>query len=343
MKSLNLKAYNQFEVIDTELPEIGNEDVLVRVKAVGICGSDVHGMDGSTGRRVPPLIMGHEASGVIEDVGSAVHDWKPGDRVTMDSTVYCGGCDYCGKGRINLCDNRQVLGVSCEDYRRHGAFAEYVAVPARILYRLPDDLAYEHAAMVEPVSIAVHAFYRSGWQSGQSAVVVGSGMIGLLMIQVLAAKGCEQIFAVDIDPAKLKLACQLGAHAGFDARDEGLVEQLLQATGGIGVDHAFEVVGASGPVQASIDGVAKGGVVTLIGNVSPEITVHLQRIITKELDLRGSCASSGEYPECLDLIHRGAINMNAFISSEAPLDEGVQWFQRLYEKEDGLLKVILKP
>ena len=102
MKSLNLKAYNQFEVIDTELPEIGNEDVLVRVKAVGICGSDVHGMDGSTGRRVPPLIMGHEASGVIEDVGSAVHDWKPGDRVTMDSTVYCGGCDYCGKGRINL-------------------------------------------------------------------------------------------------------------------------------------------------------------------------------------------------------------------------------------------------
>jgi L-iditol 2-dehydrogenase len=343
MKALNLKAYNHFELIDTAMPAIGAEDVRIRVKAVGICGSDVHGMDGSTGRRIPPITMGHEAAGVIQEVGAGVTDWQVGDRVTMDSTVYCGNCGFCAKGQINLCDNRQVLGVSCEDYRRHGAFAEYVAVPARILYRLPDDLAFEHAAMVEPVSIALHAFYRSGWQAGESAMVIGAGMIGLLMIQVLAAKGCDNLIAVDIDPAKLRLARELGATSAFDAREDDVVANVLSATGGKGAHHAFEVVGATSPIQTAIDGVGKGGVVTLIGNVSPEVSVHLQKIVTKELDLRGSCASAGEYPECLDLINQGAINMAAFISSEAPLVEGADWFQRLYNKEDGLLKVILKP
>ena len=216
-------------------------------------------------------------------------------------------------------------------------------MPARILYRLPDDLPFEHAAMVEPVSIAVHAFYRSGWRAGESAVVIGSGMIGLLMIQVLIAKGCENVIAVDIDPAKLVLARKLGAHVSVDARDPELVSKIQAVTEGRGVHHAFEVVGATPPIAAAIDAVRKGGVVTLIGNVTPEVSVHLQRIITKELDLRGSCASSGEYLECLDLINQGAINMEAFISTEAPLDQGARWFQRLYEKEDGLLKVILKP
>ena len=127
------------------------------MRACGICGSDVHGMDGSTGRRIPPLIMGHEAAGEIAEVGAGVSGWKPGDRVTFDSTIYCGRCWHCLRGEVNLCDERRVLGVSCAEYRRDGAFAEFVAVPERILYRLPDDLSFEQAAMVEAVSVAVHA------------------------------------------------------------------------------------------------------------------------------------------------------------------------------------------
>ena len=142
-------------------PAIGDDDVLVRVRACGICGSDIHGYDGSTGRRIPPLVMGHEAAGVIERVGRAASTaFTAGDRVTFDSTVSCGACDFCRRGQINLCDNRMVLGVSCGDYRRHGAFAEYVAVPARILYKLPDSLPFERAALIEAVSIAVHAVDR---------------------------------------------------------------------------------------------------------------------------------------------------------------------------------------
>src|SRR5213593_1762820 len=138
MKGLLLKQYMELEVADLPKPEIGPADVLVRVKACGICGSDVHGFDGSTGRRIPPLVMGHEAAGIVAAVGANANGFRQGDRVTFDSTVSCGRCFYCCRGEVNLCVNRQVLGVSCGDYRRHGAFAEYIAVPQNIVYRLPE-------------------------------------------------------------------------------------------------------------------------------------------------------------------------------------------------------------
>ena len=157
MRALLLSDYKKLSVVEMPTPEIGDDEALVRVRACGICGSDIHGYDGSTGRRIPPLVMGHEAAGVIERVGRGVTDFTTGDRVSFDSTVSCGTCDFCRRGQINLCDNRTVLGVSCGDYRRHGAFAEYVAVPARILYKLPDSLPFERAALLEAVSVAVHA------------------------------------------------------------------------------------------------------------------------------------------------------------------------------------------
>src|SRR5579862_2138346 len=183
MEALLLTEYKKLEVVGMPVPEIGPDDVLVRVRACGICGSDVHGFDGSTGRRIPPLVMGHEAAGEVSRVGSEVHDLAVGDRVTFDSTIYCGQCFFCARGDINLCDNRQVLGVSPGEYRRHGAFAEYVSVPRRIMYRLPDNLSYEQAAMIEAVSVAVHGVNLTPVRLGDSAVVVGSGMIGLLAMQ----------------------------------------------------------------------------------------------------------------------------------------------------------------
>ena len=157
MKALVLEEYNQLVFKEVPEPSIGPDDVLVQVKACGICGSDVHGMDGSTGRRIPPVIMGHEAAGIVSQTGAHVTDYQPGDRVTFDSTVYCGACSYCRLGKINLCENRRVLGVSCDEYRQNGAFADYVAVPRHILYRLPDGITFEQAAMVEACSIAFHA------------------------------------------------------------------------------------------------------------------------------------------------------------------------------------------
>ncbi len=195
MKALVLKEYNKFVLDEVPMPEIGATDVLVAVKACGICGSDVHGMDGSTGRRRPPIVMGHEAAGVIARVGSAVKNWKEGDRVTFDSTIYCGECEHCRRGEVNLCHNRRVLGVSCEDYRQPGAFADYVAVPQHIVYRLPEKLSFEHAALIEPFTIALHAFRRRPTQLNDTVVVIGCGMIGLAIVQVLRNAGCGRIIA----------------------------------------------------------------------------------------------------------------------------------------------------
>src|SRR5437762_2663356 len=183
MKALVLKEYKKFSYEEVPTPHPGPDEVLIAVKACGICGSDVHGMDGSTGRRRPPIIMGHEAAGTIAEIGSAVKGWMVGDRVTLDSTIYCGQCEFCRRGEINLCDERRVLGVSCEDYRQHGAFAEYVAVPERILYRLPEGLPFEQAALVEPFTIALHAIRRLAPGLNDTVVVVGAGMIGLALVQ----------------------------------------------------------------------------------------------------------------------------------------------------------------
>ena len=221
MKALVLTEYNHLEIQNVPEPRIAADEVLVAVKACGICGSDVHGMDGSTGRRRPPIIMGHEASGVIAEAGPEVQGWTVGDRVTFDSTIYCRRCRFCAAGQINLCDNRRVLGVSCEEYRRDGAFAELVAVPQHILYRLPDALSFHRAAAVEPLSIAVHAAARTPIRLGDTAVVVGAGMIGLLAVQVLRAAGCGRVYAVDLDPARLQRARQLGAEETFQA-DRGM-------------------------------------------------------------------------------------------------------------------------
>jgi L-iditol 2-dehydrogenase len=343
MKALVLKDRRRFAVEDVAVPELAADEVLVRVRACGICGSDVHGMDGSSGRRIPPIIMGHEAAGEISRVGSNVANWKSGDRVTFDSTVYCGECWFCRRGEINLCENRRVLGVSCGEYRRNGAFAEFVAVPQRILYRLPATLGFEQAAMVEAVSVAVHAVKRTPLERGAAVAVVGTGMIGILVLQALRAAGCGLIIGIDLDPTRLELAQKLGATHAVKADAPDLLETVRSLTGGRGVDAAFEVVGVSPTLRTAIDCVRKGGSVTLVGNLKPQVDLPLQLAVTRQLSLIGSCASAGEYPECLELIGAGKIKVDELISATSSLEDGAAWFERLYAGEKGLMKVIIKP
>jgi L-iditol 2-dehydrogenase len=343
MKALLLKKYMELELTDMPQPELGTHDVLVRVRACGICGSDVHGLDGSTGRRIPPIVMGHEAAGVITEVGRDVKAWKPGDRVTFDSTVSCGRCHFCRRGEINLCDNRQVLGVSCGDYRRHGAFAEFVSVPENILYRLPEGLPFEHAAMIEAVSIAVHAVNLTPKSLGDTAVVVGSGMIGQLTIQAAKVAGFSRVFAVDIDDAKLERAKALGAEEVFNSKNCDPAAEIAARTGGHGADAALEAVGATDPIRTAMSCVRKGGTVTLIGNISPKIELNLQAVVTRQIRLQGSCASSGEYPACIELLSSGAIKVDSMISAKTPLEDASSWFSRLYSHEPNLMKVIVQP
>jgi L-iditol 2-dehydrogenase len=344
MRALLLKEYEKLEMIEMPEPPIGPDDVLVQVKACGICGSDIHGFDGSTGRRIPPLVMGHEASGVVYKTGADVTEFRVGDRITFDSTVYCGKCYFCRRGEVNLCDNRQVLGVSPPEYRRHGAFAEYVAVPRHIIYRLPDALSFEHAAMIEAVSVAVHAVGRTPVKLGDTAVVVGSGMIGLLVVQTLRLAGCSRVIAVDVDEKRLQVAAELGAEICLNARKLDVPSAIVRDyTSGRGADVAVEAVGNTQTLQTALASLRKGGILTLIGNLSSKVELPLQSVVTRQISLLGSCASSGEYPACIDLLARKAIRVDPLISAVAPLTEGAAWFERLHKGDPGAMKVILQP
>jgi L-iditol 2-dehydrogenase len=343
MQALVLTDYKTLEISSLERPKVGPRDVLVAVRACGICGSDVHGYDGSTGRRIPPLVMGHESAGVVAEVGARVTRAKPGDRVALDSLLSCGKCESCLRGLGNMCPQRRILGVACAEFRQPGAFAEYVVVPENAIYPLPPELPFEHAALVEPVSVALHAVGRLPIERGNSAVVVGSGMIGLLVIQALRLAGCESVIAIDLEDDKLRLAAELGATATINAAKTNAVAAVLKQTDGQGVDLAMEVVGAAQPLATAIACVRRRGQVCLVGNLSAEVPLPLQDVVMRELTLVGTCASAGEYPRAIELIASGAIRVAPLISAVAPLAEGPRWFERLHAREAGLLKVVLCP
>ncbi len=347
MKALLLSEYNRLEVVDLPMPRPAEGEVLIRVEACGICGSDVHGYDGASGRRIPPIVMGHEAAGTIVAIGPETQGARSqllqGQRVTFDSTIFCGQCPYCLSGQINLCDNRQVLGVSTPDYRRPGAFAEYVTVPSRVIHPIPRHLPFEHAAMIEPLAVAVHAVDLSEVKEGSSAVVVGAGTIGLLVMQAAFSAGCHQVFVIDVDSSRLDLAQQMNASAVINAKTTDAAAEVLRLTEGKGVDIALEAVGSSATIKTAVDCVRKGGTVTLIGNVVPTAEIPLQAVVSRQIRLQGSAASAGEYARCIQMVVSGEIDVHPLISAVGSLADGAEYFGRLHARETGLLKVLLKP
>lgn len=338
MKALVMHEYKKLSYEEVETPSPGKGEVLVRIKMTSVCGSDVHGFDGSTGRRQPPVIMGHESAGVIAALGEGVTDYSVGDRVTFDSTVYCNECEMCKKGMVNLCARRRVLGVSCDDYNQPGCFAEYVVLPAYILYRLPDKVTFTQASMVEPLSVAYHAATRTQITPDDIAVVVGVGTIGLLTLQVVKSFGVKQLIAVDIDDKKLEIAKKNGATDIVNSKDPDAVEQILKLTDG-GATVALDATGINATVDLCLKCVRLAGRVVLIGNVAPTTDFPLQVVVTRQLSIFGSCASAGEYPQCLDLIADGKVDVDSMISKKVPLADGDLWMNKIYNGEDGLTKI----
>lgn len=343
MKALVMHEYKHLTYQDVPTPAPKAGEVLIRVQACSVCGSDVHGFDGSSGRRRPPVIMGHEASGIIEALGEGVTDYKVGDRVTFDSTIYCGKCDMCKAGKVNLCNSRMVLGVSCDEYNRDGCFAEYVVVPDYILYRMPDNVTFTQAAMIEPLSVAYHAATRTPIGENDSVLVVGIGTIGLLTMQVVRSFGAKQIIAVDIDDSRLELARKNGATHTVNSTDPDALQKILALTeDGQGVDVAMDATGIEVTANMCIKSVHLDGKVVLIGNLAQNMNFPLQYVVTRQISLFGSCASAGEYPQCLDLIASGKVEVDSMISKIVPLEDGDKWMNKIFNREDGLTKLVFK-
>jgi len=339
---LYTKPYT-FEYTDVPDPAVGDDDVLVRVKACGICGSDVAGHTGKTGRRLPPLIMGHEAAGIVERTGQNVSGFAPGDRICFDSTVYCNQCPACRKGLYNRCVTRQVLGVSVPEFKRHGAFAELLAVPHWICARLPGSMSFVQACLLEPASIGTHAANRPPISTSDTVAVIGAGTIGLFILQAAKLRGVRTTVACDVNDFRLDLARRVGVDACLNPAKVNFRDEIQNSTDGRGADVTFEAVGIGETFRQAISITRTGGWIVAVGNLQQKTEFNLQELVSRELTFTGSYASAGEFRTCIDLIASGGINVEPLISEVLPLKEGSAAFKRLLEGKENLLKIVLEP
>ncbi|EJN60168.1 NAD(P)-dependent alcohol dehydrogenase [Halogranum rubrum] len=318
---------------DRDRPDPGPDDVLVRMRSVGICGSDVHYYEhGRIGDYVvdSPLILGHESAGEVVAVGENVDDGRVGERVTLEPGVPCRRCEHCARGEYNLCADVTFMATPPDD----GAFAEYVAWPADFAYTLPDNVSMDEGALVEPLSVGIHVARRADIDVGDSVLVTGSGPIGLLVMEAVRAAGATDVIVSDVVPEKLALAEERGADLTVDVTEHDLQTAVTEATDGRGVDVVVEASGAPPAVQGAFDAVRRGGSVVLVG-LAPdgEVPLDTNEIIDNELDVFGSFRYRNTYPAALDLLADGAVDVEGIIDFDAAIDDVDAAFQRAQEPE----------
>lgn len=330
MRALVYSGAFQIDLQQVPDPQPLPNEVLVRVDTVGICGSDVHGYTGTTGRRIPPLIMGHEAAG---RVAISSNEFEAGDEVCFDSTIGCITCPECASGRVNRCPERTVFGVSTPRFRRDGAMADFVCVPAHVLRRVPEGLPLNIAALFEPLSVGLHAVHRGGNAQSARVLIIGAGMIGLSILLSVRLQEPSEIIVIEPNENRKNMARQLGADRALDP------EKSTQA---IDADLTFEAVGATSTVAQAIHHTKLGGNIVLVGNTSQHPPVDIQRVVAKELTLIGTYANAGEYDEIIDLVSRKQLDPSPLVSAVLPLGDGPEAFDRLHRQvEPEWIKVLL--
>ena len=339
MKAAIWQGGTNFRIEDIPKPQVKNNEVLVRVKSVGICGSELHAYEGVSERRKPPLVMGHEFSGEVIEIGKDVQNLQSSDRIVVDPITHCGVCEQCLRGQGNVCHNVSLIGLHTS-----GAFAEYVPAPAINCYKLPNDVSFEEGSMVEPLSVAIRAINRSPVIVGDTVAIIGAGIIGLMALQAAKTAGAGRIFVTDTLDYRLNLAKKLGANFTVNAKVDDPVESIKKATDGRGVDTVLEAVGLEITVQQAIKMANIGGKVTIIGMLAKTMTVDILSTVVKELSVKGSYAyTPDDFRRAYNFIKDRKVDVKPLITNILPLDEVRKGFELLHEKKEGVLKVLLKP
>ena len=331
MRSAILEDVRRFAVRDVPDPVLGQDEVLIRVQYCGICGSDLHIYE--MGTTIRP---GHEFSGDIVEVGSDVKGWGIGDRVAVGPRTYCGVCQWCERGEIGLCDQ---FYVGVEQYQ--GAFATYTKAGCHQLHKLPDELPYEHAALIEPTACALHAIRLSEMKEGDIVAVLGLGPIGQLVARVARALGAKSVYASEKSQSRAEIAKDV-ADEVIDVNVTNPVDRILELTDGVGPDVVFECAGNVATTQQSIPLVKKGGTIVVAGICFDWVETPISTVVLKGLTLKGSiCFSQGEYPYAFDLIKDRKIDVAPLVTTKMPLDEINEAFEKALRGEGG--KILIKP
>lgn len=341
MKALVIEAADKFTYKDVPVPEIKDDEVLVKVKACGICGSDIPRVM-NKGVHFYPIIVGHEFAGDVVKIGSSVKCASVGQKVTAAPLIPCGTCPECQKGNPAMCTHYSFIGS-----RQDGAMAEYVAVPARNLVPIADSVSYEQAAMIEPITVALHGIERAGvMEGGKSALVYGCGTIGMLTIQCLKAKGIERVYAIDIDEHKLKIAKKLGAYEIINSGKVDVVEYFKEHGK---VDFAFETAGVNFLQAQIIELVNKRGKIVYIGTAHGDVKLpakSFEQILRSEIFVTGSWMSysapfpGSEWTAAAEYLAAGKIQTEELISHRFKLSDGIKAFETLTDRNSGAIKVM---
>lgn len=338
MKAILYEGPNKLRY--TDVPDVSPEagEVKLRVKACGICGSDVAGYQGLTGRRLEPMIMGHEFCGQVAELGSGVKNLKEGDIVAVYPVNFCGECEMCKKGDVHLCLNKRSYGVLAEN----GAFAEYICVPEKCCFPVAEGVSYAVGSLMEPLAVAYRGVNHAGDLKGKSVFLAGTGTIGLLALACVKMKGASTIIVSDMDDERLKVAKDLGADITVNPSKEDLKQLVLEHTGGMGVDVGIEAVGITPTVQQVMSVLRFGGKAVWIGNNRKMIEINMQEVVTRELSVNGSFLYGyQEFKEVVDLLNQGKLNAAPLISKEITLEQGIEYFEKLKNHEDNLIKVVV--
>jgi 2-desacetyl-2-hydroxyethyl bacteriochlorophyllide A dehydrogenase len=340
MKALVFHGPRDLRYEDVPKPEPKTDEVLVRMRAVSICGSDLSGYRGGNPMRVPPLIMGHEFSGEIAELGSGVTGLKVGERVGVVTNLFCKACEDCKNDLQNVCDNRYIIGTTMAAGGYDGAMAEYVVAPAEKIMRLPDHVSFNECALVEPLSISLRATKHAGDVKGKMVAVFGAGPIGLLGIACMKNAGAKKIIAIDLVDKRLAMAKEMGATHTINSKED-VYQYTRGLTNGVGVDCVFDAAGVEPTINTGVEIVRNGGKIIMVGMAAAKINIELKHAICKELKLLGSYMYTTEMNEGLDLIISGGIDVKKIITSVYPLSDGAKILEELASGNTKDIKVIL--
>ncbi len=329
------------ELLDAPIPEPGPGEACIEIKAVGICGSDLHIYDGSINIPIrPPVIVGHEFAGTIHALGEGVDNWRVDDRITSETAItICGKCSYCRTGFYNLCPDRTYLGYSVD-----GAFAEFTVVPSRLLHCLPENISFQEGALSEPLACCVHGVLElTEIVAGDLVVILGPGAIGLLsMLLAKAAGGIVLVAGISKDADRLRLAKEIGADHTVDIETEDLTGIVNKLSGNLGADVVIECSGADAAVDTGLGLVRKRGQFTQVGLFGKPINVDFEKIAYKEIKVTGSFSQKWTaWDKGLNLLEKGIIDLKPLISDIFPISEWKAAFEK-FESGEGL-KILLDP
>ncbi len=340
MKALRFLSPRELKVQEVKDPVPADDECLLRVRACGICGSDPAGYLGRSGRRIPPMTMGHEFAAEVVKIGKAVTKFKVGDGVVPQPINFCGNCEFCKQGLTMLCSNKKFFGVLTTD----GAMAEYVSVPEKLLYPLPEKLSYYEAALAEPYAVTYGAYRKAGNLKDQIVLIVGAGTIGDCLLQLVLLDKPKMVIVADLSDTRLEKAISFGATHGINTGKVDALEEISRLTDGHMIDVAFEAVGVEPTANLSIKALRIAGTAVWLGMNQKEMTINMQDVVCSARKVIGSFNyTHEEFGEVVQILGSGKLEADRMITKVVSLDKAAWAFEELISSPDNYLKIIIDP